>query len=61
MLEAGTDLRTIQLLLGHRRLKDTAIYLHLSRRHLQAAINPLDQITLCEFSKQAEPLENAQP
>ena len=61
MLEAGTDLRTIQLLLGHRRLKDTAIYLHLSRRHLQAAINPLDQITLCEFSRQAEPLENAQP
>jgi site-specific recombinase XerD len=61
MLEAGTDLRTIQLLLGHRRLKDTAIYLHLSRRHLQAAINPLDQITLCEFSKPAEPLENAHP
>ena len=31
------------------------------RRHLQAAINPLDQITLCEFSKPAEPLENAHP
>ncbi len=61
MLEAGTDLRTIQLLLGHRRLKDTAIYLHLSRRHLHAAINPLDQITLCDFSKQAQPPENAHP
>jgi len=61
MLEAGNDLRTIQLLLGHRRLKDTAIYLHLSRRHLHAAINPLDQIAVREFSKQAEPLENTHP
>jgi integrase/recombinase XerD len=61
MLEAGTDLRTIQLLLGHQRLKETAIYLHLSRRHLHAAVNPLDQISLCDFSKPAEPPESAQP
>jgi integrase/recombinase XerD len=52
MLEAGADLRTIQLLLGHRHLKDTALYLHLSRRHLSAAANPLDQITLREFQGQ---------
>lgn len=55
LLEAGTDLRTIQMLLGHRCLKDTAIYLHLSRRHLRTAINPLDQITLREFDRPSPP------
>jgi hypothetical protein len=48
------------LLLGHQSLKDTAIYLHLSRRHLRAAINPLDQITLRAFQTQEEPPENGQ-
>ena len=46
LLEAGTDLRTIQLLMGHERLEDTTVYLQLSRRHLHAAVNPLEQIAL---------------
>jgi integrase/recombinase XerD len=46
LLEAGTDLRTIQLLMGHERLEDTTVYLQLSRRHLHAAINLLEQIAL---------------
>ena len=46
MLEAGADLRTIQVLLGHAELADTAIYLHLSRRHLQAVASPIEAITV---------------
>lgn len=46
LLEAGTDLRTIQLLLGHSDLKETTKYLHLSQRHLHAAASPLDSLSL---------------
>jgi integrase/recombinase XerD len=46
MLEAGADLRTIQILLGHAKLSDTTVYLHLSRRHLQAVPSPLEAIEI---------------
>jgi integrase/recombinase XerD len=54
LLEGGADLRTIQLLMGHERLEDTTIYLHLSQRHLHAAINPLDQLTLRAAQEQRQ-------
>jgi site-specific recombinase XerD len=46
LLEAGADVRTIQVLLGHSSLKATTIYLHLSGRHLQATASPLDALPL---------------
>jgi site-specific recombinase XerD len=44
MLEAGAHLRTIQVLLGHRDIADTVVYLHLSRRHLQALPSPIEAL-----------------
>jgi integrase/recombinase XerD len=51
LLEAGTDLRTIQVLLGHEDLETTAKYLHLSQRHLQTVSNPLESLQLSSVSQ----------
>ena len=48
------DLRTIQILLGHRDLKETTTYLHLSERHLHATASPLDLLKLKDWSTQEE-------
>jgi len=50
LLEAGADLPSIQALLGHADIRDTTIYLHLSRKHLKAVANPLDEIPVSSSS-----------
>ena len=45
LLAAGTDIRTIQLLLGHRNLKTTMIYTHVEQA-VRKTVSPLDRLHL---------------
>jgi site-specific recombinase XerD len=52
LLESGTDIRSIQLLLGHSDVSTTIIYLQVSQQHIRKITSPLDQLA---SPVQAEP------
>ncbi len=57
LLESGTDLRYIQVLLGHSRPETTMIYTHVTRKDLQAIRSPLDGIV----EKQVPYIDHSKP
>jgi len=56
LLEQDTDIRVIQVLLGHAKLDTTALYTRVANTTIRAVISPLDR--LASFSEE-EPREGA--
>jgi site-specific recombinase XerD len=52
LLEQNTDIRVIQVLLGHAKLENTALYTRVATKTISQVVSPLERIAL---RKQAEP------
>ena len=51
LLQQGTDIRTIQALLGHKYLETTMIYSHVLKQCVQWVVSPLENLWLVAISR----------
>ena len=50
LVECGTNIRTVQLLLGHESLETTMIYTHVARKGVTSPLDVLDEVTPAEMA-----------
>ena len=46
LLEQNTDIRVIQVLLGHAKVDTTALYTHIATNTIRAVMSPLERLNL---------------
>ncbi len=44
LLEAGTELRTVQVILGHSSIRSTAVYAHVTQKQVEGVTSPLEAL-----------------